>query len=231
MTLSPQKTDYILDISRLLARAGQNVPTGIDRVELAYAQYLLSCPSSRVFFVGLSVTGWMGTLPDKPVSKLINALVKGWNLGEKNSLPKARKIARYLKCYLLLGRPLPQLSEHSVYLLLSHHHLTRLNLIKNFIHRTKTLFVPMLHDLIPIEYPEYARPRELARHEARLQTIVKLADAVIVPTEMVNHSLRPYFIAAKRKDVPIWTVLHGVHSQEAEPEMNKFFQKKTAYNG
>ncbi|MCT6814489.1 MAG: glycosyltransferase family 1 protein, partial [Bombella apis] len=44
---------FILDISRLLSRAGSAVPTGIDRVELAYAEYLLTHHQDQTYFVAL----------------------------------------------------------------------------------------------------------------------------------------------------------------------------------
>lgn len=211
--MTSSETDFILDISRLLARAGQNVPTGIDRVELAYAQYLLTHMPSHVFFVGLSLTGKMGALPYRLVNTLIASLSKGWNLGDRHHLKRAGIIAHLLKACLLLKRSLPDFTERPVYLLLSHHHLMRTKVIRDFLQQTNALFVPMIHDLIPIEYPEYARPREPGRHKARLRTVISLADAVIVPTQPVRKSLQYYFTDLGRTEIPVWTVSHGVHEQ------------------
>ena len=48
-------SSYIyLDISRLIARAGFVVPTGIDRVEFEYADYLLRNAAQRLTFVALT---------------------------------------------------------------------------------------------------------------------------------------------------------------------------------
>ena len=48
-----------LDVSRILARIGQSAPTGIDRVELAYAQYYLGRHSEGAvrFFVSTPFYG------------------------------------------------------------------------------------------------------------------------------------------------------------------------------
>ncbi|MFT8777756.1 MAG: hypothetical protein ABF893_14060, partial [Gluconacetobacter liquefaciens] len=53
----------LMDISRLLSRAGSAVPTGIDRVELEYALYLMRFPASQVMFVAFHPVGRIGLLP------------------------------------------------------------------------------------------------------------------------------------------------------------------------
>ncbi len=47
----------VLDISRLLSRAGRGTPTGIDRVELAYAEHLIAAGAPLCF---TAVTPWGG---------------------------------------------------------------------------------------------------------------------------------------------------------------------------
>ena len=53
----------ILDVSRLLSRASHAVPTGIDRVELAYAEGLLERCPERLEFAALHPLGRFGRLP------------------------------------------------------------------------------------------------------------------------------------------------------------------------
>ena len=43
-------THYVLDLSRLIANADKPAPTGIDRVELAYAREFLNYPADQVSF-------------------------------------------------------------------------------------------------------------------------------------------------------------------------------------
>ena len=47
----------ILDLSRLLWRAARFAPTGIDRVELAYARHLIATIPQRLRF-----SGWWGRM-------------------------------------------------------------------------------------------------------------------------------------------------------------------------
>ena len=46
-----------------------------------------------------------------------------------------------------------------------------------------------VHDLIPIEYPEYVRPGEKAQHEARMETVLALGATIIVNSDATRRSL------------------------------------------
>lgn len=222
--LSPS---FVLDISRLLSRAGRSIPTGIDRVELAYAEHLLAYHEKQTYFVALSPAGWISQLPHRTVSEFITALIHGWNLGEKKYIVEAGKISNILKAYTFLARSLPPFNKPAFYLLISHHHLMKQKTISNFLLKTKCYFVPMVHDLIPMEYPEYARPREKLRHLKRMITVVKLAHAVIVPTNYVKKLLDSLFLQENRQNIPVWTVPHGVYKQHIT--YNRF-QNKPIYD-
>jgi len=205
-----------LDISRLLSRAGAAVPTGIDRVELAYAEYLLAHAADRTEFVALHPLGRFGTLPAAGAARFICALAARWDAGQADD-----GLAATLGRRLLHGLMLPRAERATfdkadpdrrrIYLLLSHHHLNKPAVVARAVAKRRAMFVPMVHDLIPLEYPEYARPGEPAKHAARIRTVVEQADAVLVPSHAVKRSLQPYLDAALRPHVPIWVVPHGVH--------------------
>ncbi|MGI4748585.1 MAG: glycosyltransferase family 4 protein [Janthinobacterium lividum] len=206
-----------LDLSRLLSRAGAAVPTGIDRVELAYAVYLLAHAPERTEFVALHPLGRFGSLPFDATARFVEALAARWDAGATDDT-----IAVRLGRRLLHGLMLPRSDRNPfrpdrgnlrrrVYLLLSHHHLTRPAVVAQAIARRGAAFVPMVHDLIPLEFPEYSREREPARHASRIDTVVRQADAVLVPSETVRRSLLPYLERAERSHVPVWVIPHGVH--------------------
>jgi glycosyltransferase involved in cell wall biosynthesis len=56
----------------------------------------------------------------------------------------------------------------------------------------------MVHDLIPIEFPEYARPSGAALHRQRMRTVADLADAVIVNSAATGRSFAAFAEAAGR---------------------------------
>ena len=53
----------VLDLSRLLSRAARRVPTGIDRVEHAYAETLLVAAGDRLRYAALNPVGRVVALP------------------------------------------------------------------------------------------------------------------------------------------------------------------------
>lgn len=50
--------------------------------------------------------------------------------------------------------------------------------------------MPLLHDLIPLEWPEYVQPAETARHLRRLAAVRELAAGVIANSETTAAALR-----------------------------------------
>src|SRR5260370_28372698 len=66
-----------LDLSRLLSRAGRGTPTGIDRVELAYAQHLIAAGTSTCF-AATTVFGGLGFLPTPQADAFVGAIRAAW---------------------------------------------------------------------------------------------------------------------------------------------------------
>jgi glycosyltransferase involved in cell wall biosynthesis/tetratricopeptide (TPR) repeat protein len=56
-----------------------------------------------------------------------------------------------------------------------------------------------VHDTIPMDYPEYARPGQAERHRERIETIAALADGVVVNSEATAGSLAPYLERSGRR--------------------------------
>ena len=67
-----------------------------------------------------------------------------------------------------------------VYLLVSHRHLHRQAALAGALRRTGAMFVPPIHDVIPLDFPEFGQPGEAARHRRRPATVARLADGVVV---------------------------------------------------
>ncbi|NVN45135.1 glycosyltransferase family 4 protein [Asaia siamensis] len=196
---------FILDISRLLSRSGAFAPTGIDRVELAYARYLLDNLPTRSGFCAMHPLSFMGAIKYEAAAHFIKALSSQW--AHQTAGRPALIVATAIQRDLLWRRV--KRRNGAVYLNVSHHHLTRQRTIKAFLRKTGARFVAMLHDVIPIDFPEYARPSEPLRHKRRVETVTQLADAVIVPSTYVKTTLIRHLGSAIRT-MPIWSVPHGV---------------------
>jgi glycosyltransferase involved in cell wall biosynthesis len=186
----------VFDVSRLITRAGQVTPTGIDRVELAYARRLIA-GTAPVCFVRATRWGGWALLPQPVVERYVAGLAALWRDGA--SVRRRGRVgwaALRLRLARLgrraFGVPAGAAADKPVYLLVSHHHLEKRRLIARLKRRRGMSFVCLIHDLIPIEFPEYARPGQDARHRRRIDTAVVLADAVIVPSRATGDALRPY---------------------------------------
>src|SRR5258708_1561963 len=79
-----------LDLSRLLSRAGRGTPTGIDRVELAYAQHLIAAGASTCF-AATTVFGGLGLLPSPQAEAFVAAIGAAWR-GNGDAAANDRKV-------------------------------------------------------------------------------------------------------------------------------------------
>ena len=195
----------ILDLSRLLSRAGRGTPTGIDRVELAYAEHLLANDPSAEF-AALNDLGGLGWLPRQVAQRFVDAIAAAWRGGPDAAAHdrSARRLAYKIRIGLLAGgehRLIARLrasGERSVYLLVSHHHLEKWRVFERIKSRAGARFCCLIHDLIPVEYPEYAKPGQAEHHLRRIETAARFADALIVNSRVTGTALQPYIDRAGR---------------------------------
>src|SRR5215471_5251334 len=122
----------LFDLSRLLSRAGRGTPTGIDRVELAYAQHLLAKGDGNTCFAALNARGALGALPQRISQRFVAEIAAAWR-GEDDPAPHDRRawlIAQQAWIGLLAGEralamQLRRSTKPPIYLLVSHHHLEK----------------------------------------------------------------------------------------------------------
>ncbi|HTH98665.1 MAG TPA: glycosyltransferase, partial [Stellaceae bacterium] len=202
----------LLDLSRLIWRAWNPIPTGIDRVELAYAEYFLGEPAraARTIFVALNLAGRVGAIPSEEARLFLKRLSELWGGGDHAASPPHRrtvdrtlfKAVRMqslgLRRRILLGgetrllRMLRGQPGAPIYMLVSHHHLNRSDVIGRLKERFGVRFVCLVHDLIPIDFPEYVRPDHDRRHMNRMEAVLRHADGVIVNSSDTAASLRRF---------------------------------------
>jgi glycosyltransferase involved in cell wall biosynthesis len=194
-----------LDLSRLLSRAGRGTPTGIDRVEFAYARHFVEI-GGPTCFTALTAGGRIALVPANGAAQLVAALGAAWRgagaPGDDDR--RLRQVARRMRLALLAGREralighLRGATTPPVYLLVSHHHLERRDLLARLKQRGGARFVCLIHDLIPIEFPEYAKPGQAAHHLRRIEAAARFADAVIVNSAVTRDALQPHLERAGR---------------------------------
>jgi glycosyltransferase involved in cell wall biosynthesis len=195
----------ILDLSRLLSRAGRVPPTGIDRVELAYAEHFLAnAPSTG--FAAVNDVGGLSWLPRHIAQEFVGRIAAAWRGGADTTIGdhRLRRLARKIRIGLLtagergLTSRLHASGEKPTYLLVSHHHLEKRWIIERIKSRGGARFACLIHDLIPIEYPEYAKPGQAENHLRRIDTAVRFADGLIVNSRVTGNALQPHLDRAGR---------------------------------
>lgn len=181
-----------LDIARLVERACVGVFTGIDRVELAYAEHLIATAPERTRFVMLGrCSSRFLMFPEVTTRRFLAGVRRAWDGGRPGDMRGAA--IRLLAMAAMASRA--PVNPSAIYLLVSHRHLHRQAALARALSRSGVVFVPMIHDLIPLEFPEYGRPGEADRHRRRMDTVVRLADGVIVNSAATGVALAPYLPA------------------------------------
>src|SRR5260370_24962451 len=206
----------VFDLSRLISRAGRETPTGIDRVELAYAEHLIA-ENGQLCFTMMDGWGRLGLLPRPVAEAYVEAIAGVWRGNHSAPSPnrRAKRLARRLRVEPLLLGPralraqLRATVDQPVYLLVSHHHLEKRRVITRLKERGNASFVCLIHDLIPIEFPEYALPGQDEKHRRRIATAAAFADAVIVNSCVTRDSFQPYLERAGRAP-PVLVAPFGV---------------------
>ena len=211
-------TRLVLDLSRTLSRAIHSVPTGIDRVEMAYAEGLLTRAGDRLDFAAVHPLGRFGLLPRKAAEAFLALTALRWRHGAEDDGAAARAARGLLRSVLLGGdllsaARLRRNKAQAAYLLMSHHHLDRPAAIETATRGGKLSFICLVHDLIPLEFQEYARSAEPARHQRRIETVARLADGVVVNSNATHRSLQPWL--EPTRPVPVLVAPLGADVQPA----------------
>lgn len=171
----------LIDVTRLADRCLQNrLPTGVDRVSLAYISHFGARARALVRFGGR----W-NELSFRDSQRLFCVLLDGQEL---SSTPIRWLVAR---AYATSWRA----SGASVLFNTGHSGLDSGNYSVKIRERgLRPLF--FLHDLIPVSHPEYCRAGEAERHHRRLDTMLSVGKGLIVNSAVTHQELAGY--AAER---------------------------------
>lgn len=187
----------VLDISRLISRIRHATPSGVDRVEMAYARGLMQRFGAELGFVAVHPLGWKGRLPTQAALAYLDALEASWK--QDGARAAQRSVAAVLPELLRLRPRSTGGAGAAVYVQVSPHHLTNPAAVQAMLGPDRAAFLCMVHDLIPIEFPEYARPSGAALHRRRMQTVADLADAVVVNSAATGRAFAAFARGAGRE--------------------------------
>jgi glycosyltransferase involved in cell wall biosynthesis len=203
--------EVVLDLSRLISRVLHASPTGIDRVEMAYALGLRRRLGDRLAFAAVHPAGLHGRLPHAAAIDFLEMTAERWER-ETCAHSSARAWRRAVQACLTL-RPAcacpPAPCGARVYLHLSPRSLERRRLIETVLRREQARLVAFVHDLIPLQHPEYVRPNGPAIFARKLATVLALASGVLVNSEATGAALTA-LAGANGRQIPIHKAALGV---------------------
>lgn len=161
------------------------IPTGVDRVSLAYLQHYRQQSRALVRHWGR----WI--ILNKTYSqRLFSAL-----------LNECRNPVATIKQTVVLGHLCPpQEARHEILFNTGHSGLDKANYTEQ-VKRYDFRPFYFLHDLIPIHYPEYCREGEARLHHQRLLTMLQTGRGLITNSADTERSLHDY-VAAHRLTAP-----------------------------
>lgn len=227
----------LVDTTRLLTRLRHPAPTGIDRVDLAYARHFLR-GAYRSQATAATAFG-MRLLPNERLAQLFSAIERRWtDAVEPEADPVLARVTTWLSgedrvaqaaasapglgrfrhpaaaiqhtAASLLWPEAATAPRDAVYLHISHLRLDRPALFAWLDTRPDIRPVFFVHDIIPIEHPEFGVPGEAARHRVRMQTVSRHAAAIVVSSEAVRNRLTGYFGKEALRTPPITVAPIGV---------------------
>lgn len=210
MTEVLSKPEIVLDLSRLLSRVLHATPTGVDRCEMAYARGLLAVAPDRLNFAAVHPAGMYGRLSRSAVLKFLDATEERWEHRGFGTVREMRRFAVGALSALRPRRGYRRKGGQPLYIQASPNNLTKPNLVTRIVERERARFFCLVHDLIPLQYPEYARPGGAADHEKRIRTILSVAEGIICNSQSTLDALQPWMAETGR--FPKTVVAHlGTH--------------------
>ncbi|UWR22526.1 glycosyltransferase family 1 protein [Sulfitobacter sp. S190] len=195
----------LLDVTRLMRRAGR-IMTGVDRVERAYLDHLLN---GKLPLYGLARTRLGYVLVDRdtlaqfaahldgavpwPMPDRLSRWTRRGNPGAGAAETVLRRGARDRCAPAFLGRMLRRhLPQGTAYLNVGHSNLTRrvLRAVRSCPQARVAVFV---HDVIPLDYPQFQRPRTVGAFRSKLRRVSASADLVIYNSADTRRRTERYF--------------------------------------
>ncbi|WP_447762559.1 glycosyltransferase family 4 protein [Sphingopyxis panaciterrae] len=198
----------IFDVSRLVRRGHLPAPTGIDRVEHEYLDHLLAQGRYDVAFEAFVPPGQWVSLSRTAVLGLAQASRHRWG---KGSAPGS------LFATLRHFRPIRTAgwgrgAAPTLFLTVSHARAQATAQWRRRADRCGGKLCYFIHDLIPIEYPEYARAKDAEVNRARISSAAAMADGLLVNSDSTARSVTRF--RGSHNIPPIATLPFGLTLRE-----------------
>jgi glycosyltransferase involved in cell wall biosynthesis len=187
-----KRPDIVIDITRLVGRYQQGrLPTGVDRVSLAYLAHFRERAVAKLSW------RWFSGLANPALSRQLFDTLLAW----QPEGDAQRDLSALLRRSSL--STLTQAHWRGQWLFNTSHQGLESKLYERDLRWHAHRPVYFLHDLIPITHPQFCRPGEASKHEARLRHMLAWARGLIVNSEDTAQQLQIYAQHAKLSVPPV----------------------------
>lgn len=214
------------DVTHLVSRLPVPNPSGIDKVDLAYAQHFARTGCHMAVHYGLwqprfhpsemvarvtrlaAKSRWAGVAAarDPALERIVNFLT-GRSFEKIDAGCPASMADRWPRRLAQIGWRLApgrrSLPRGALYLNVAQHVFEYPRFFRWIAARPDVVPVFLVHDLLPMDYPEYFRPGYRERFGRRLDTIVEHAKALITTSTPVRLRIEQEYTARGHRMVPI----------------------------
>lgn len=187
---APSRRPIVFDASRLVWRLWRRrLPTGIDRVCLAYLQEFADRSLAMLQWGNRRIV--LGhTASDALFALLIEGGATGLSRG---------KLIRLLAFAISQALALRLDLQERIYLNVGHTGL-HVDDLPDWLSRQGLAPVHLVHDLIPITHPRFCRVGEADKHAQRMRNALRGARGIIVNSSDTGHHLEAF---ARRQNLPM----------------------------
>ena len=195
----------VLDITRTVSRTIKGRVTGIDRVERAYIGHFLEYPSPVFFFCRI---GRHDMVLERDAMATLYRLIGAngpWDRPALTALRPRDGQRRYRIERTVRRLARGHLPQAFAYLNVGHSNLGAGALRKMRRAGAEPLAV-LVHDMIPLDFPQFCRPETARMFERKMRSVVALADVVICNSEHTSGRLS-HWAATWGKDAPVRQVI------------------------
>lgn len=201
---SSAPAQLVLDISRLVYAAWSRTPKGIPRVELAYAEHFIETEPDRLRFVVLDALGRLRVVSNRSAVAFTKEIASYWESDVGSTTAYLRVVLRALWIYVVLVlRPWGDLKElaathggRSLYIIPSQLQLEHASLIEGVKSAGDVKLVYFVHDTLSTVLPDYFSDSLPERDRRRMENAARLADAIIVNSQVTADAFRQSFGAS-----------------------------------
>jgi glycosyltransferase involved in cell wall biosynthesis len=199
----------LIDVTRLADRMLQGrLPTGVDRVSLAYVQHFKERSRALIRFAGR----WL-TFDKSDSQRLFSALLDG-----------DMSFTQAIRWCVARAYVFSWSKEPGALMFNTGHSGLDLPEYVSRIQRNDLRPVFFLHDLIPVSHPEYCRAGEAVRHHRRLEAMLFVGKGLIVNSAATRDELMAY-AADRQVEVPPCVVASLAPAKLPEPFSGRPLEK------